>query len=111
MKIIINTPDPEGLKERIVSDVENGNLPTWELRTNVNGDKLLTHAGEQWVDKVLLRMTSNIENQQLIVETRHWSNVQKPSEEESGTVLGRFSERLFVQYASLIEDFVGVVTR
>ena len=52
MRIVIKTQDPEALKTRIVSDVENGNLPTWELRTNKKDDKLLTHSGEQWADKV-----------------------------------------------------------
>lgn len=110
MKIIIYTKNPEGLKGRIISDIENGNLPTWEIRTNKKDDKLLTHAGEQWADRVLLRLTPN-NNQQLIVETRHWSSIEKPSEEEYGTVLGRFCERLFVQYATSIDYFVGDVTR
>ena len=107
MKIIVYTHDPEGLKGRIVSDIENGNLPTWELRTNKKDDKLLTHAGEQWADKVLLRLTPDKEAHQLIIEPRHWSNSSKPTEEESGTVMGRFCERLFVQYSSIIDSFRG----
>lgn len=107
MKIIVETQNPVGLKNIIISDVENGNLPTWELRTNKKDDKLLTHAGEQWADKVLLRLTPDNDAHQLIIEPRHWSNVPKPSEEESGTVMGRFCERLFVQYASVIDSFKG----
>lgn len=109
MRIVIKTQDPEALKTRIVSDVENGNLPTWELRTNKKDDKLLTHSGEQWADKVLLRLTPDNYNQQLLIETRYWSRSPKPSEEQRGTILGRFCERLFVQYAELIDAFVGEV--
>lgn len=109
MRLVINTQDPEALKTRIISDVENGDLPTWELRTNKKDDKLLTHSGEQWADKVLLRMTPDAENQQLLIETRYWSSSPRPSEEQRGTVLGRFCERLFVQYAELIVSFVGEI--
>ena len=109
MKISINVHDPEGLKRRIISDVENGNLPTWELRTNTSYDKLLTHSAEQWVDKVLLRLTPNTIAHQLLVEPRYWSKIQRPTEEEFGTVLGRFCERLFVQYSDVIDSFFGSV--
>lgn len=109
MKIIVKTQNPVGLKNQIISDVENGNLPTWELRTNKKEDKLLTHVGEQWADKVLIRLTPELKINQLVIEPRHWSNVSKPSVEESGTVMGRFCERLFVQYASVIESFKGEV--
>ena len=109
MKLIIKTTNPETLKARIVSDVENGNLPTWELRTNKVDDKLLTHSGEQWADKVLLRLTPDVINHQLLIETRYWSSSPKPTDEQRGTVLGRFCERLFVQYKDLIQSFVGVV--
>lgn len=106
---MIQTQDPEGLKRRIISDVESGNLPTWELRTNQNNDKLLTHSGDQWADVVLLRLTPDVNTQQLVIEPRHWSSSPKPSEVEKGTVLGRFCERLFIQYAQLIKTFIGEV--
>ena len=107
MKIIVYTQNPQGLKNQIISDVENGNLPTWELRTNKKDDKLLTHASEQWADKVLLRLTPDTDSHLLRIEPRHWSSVPQPSKEDSGTVLGRFCERLFVQYASVITSFEG----
>ena len=110
MKLIIHTNDPFGLKEKIVSDVENGNLSTWELRTNIKDDKLLTHSGDQWVDKVLLRLTPDEDKHIINVETRHWSNVPQPTKEEYGTVLGRFCERLFVQYSTIIDSFEGFVS-
>ena len=109
MRIVINTQNPEWLKNRIVSDVENGNLPTWELRTNKRDDKLLTHASEQWADKVLLRLTPDMDTHTLLIEPRHWSNNPKPSDEELGTVMGRFCERLFVQYSSVITSFTGEI--
>lgn len=109
MKLIIDTQDPIRLKEQIISDVENGNLLTWELRTNKLDDKLLTHSGEQWADKVLLRLTPSPEACELLVEPRHWREVPNPSKEEIGTVLGRFCERLFVQYASFLSSFKGIV--
>jgi hypothetical protein len=107
MRLVVKTQNPESLKSRIVFDVENGNLPTWELRTNKKDDKLLTHSGEQWVDKVLLRMTVCKESHQLIIETRYWSNFPEPSREQRGTILGRFCERLFVQYSGELESFIG----
>lgn len=109
MRLIINTQNPSALKARIVSDVENGNLPTWELRTNKMDDKLLTHSGEQWADIVLLRLTPDEDKKQLLVETRYWSNTPQPSNEQRGTVLGRFCERLFVQYAEMIDSFIGKI--
>lgn len=111
MKIIINTKTPDALKKAILSDVENGNLPTWELRTNNNGDKLLTHSPEQWVDQVLLRLTPYTTTNQLVVEPRHWSNIPKASDEVIGTVLGRFCERLFVQYPSKMNSFVADMSK
>lgn len=105
MNIVINVQDPKQLKTIILTDVENGNLQTWELRTNRSGDKLLTHSAEQWVDKVLLRLTSNESAHQLIIEPRYWNNMQKPTKEEFGTVLGRFCERLFVKYSSFFSSF------
>ena len=109
MKITINVQNPDGLKRRIVSDVENGNLSTWELRTNTKNDKLLTHSAEQWVDKVLLRLTPDTIAHQLLVEPRYWRDMQRPTEEEFGTVLGRFCERLFAQYSDVIDSFFGSV--
>ena len=106
MKIIINVQDPKALKKVIVTDVENGNLPTWELRTNSSDDRLLTHSAEQWADKVLLRLTPNESSHQLIIEPRYWNNMQKPTKVEYGTVLGRFCERLFVQYSSFFSSFI-----
>ena len=111
MRIIIKTNDPEGLKRRIITDIENGELPTWEIRSNKLGDKLLTHSADQWADRVLLRMTPNINNGQLLVEPRYWNGSAKPSNDDYGIVLGRFCERLFVQYSSLIGSFTGDVTK
>lgn len=105
MKIIIYTQNPVGLKNKIITDVENGNLPTWELRTNKLDDKLLTHSAEQWIDKVLLRLTPDETAHTLVIEPRYWRDVPKPSADMTGMVLGRFCERLFVQYASLISSF------
>lgn len=107
MRIIIKTNDPNGLKKRIISDIENGELPTWEIRSNKQDDILLTHSAEQWVDKVLLRLTPKVEEHQLLVEPRYWSSSPKPSKEDYGTVLGRFCEKLLVNYASIISSFVG----
>ena len=107
MRIIIRTNDPEGLKKRIISDVENGDLSTWEIRINKQDDKLLTHSAEQWVDRVLLRLTPKVADHQLLVEPRYWSGSTKPSVEDYGTVLGRFCERLLVNYSSSIDGFVG----
>lgn len=109
MRIIIETNDPEGLKRRIITDVENGELPTWELRSNKLDDKLLTHSAEQWVDRVLLRLTPNMATHQLLVEPRYWSGSTRPSVNDYGAVLGRFCERLFVQYASFINEFIGEI--
>lgn len=107
MKIIIKTNDPEGLKKRIIADIENGDLSTWEIRSNKQDDKLLTHSAEQWVDRVLLRLIPKAADHQLLIEPRYWSGSTKPSEEDYGTVMGRFCERLFVNYASMINGFVG----
>ena len=111
MNITIYTKDPEGFKKQIIKDVENGELPTWELRTNDVGDKLLTHSAEQWVDKVLLRLSPNTDAHKLVVEPRYWSKMEKPSDEEFGTIMGRFCERLFVQYSSVIDSFSANVSR
>ncbi len=111
MRILVSTNDPEGLKRRIISDVEKGDLLTWEIRSNKHGDKLLTHSAEQWEDKVLLRLIPDSENHRLAIEPRYWSGSAKPSENDYGTVLGRFCERLFVQYSSLIGGFTGDVSK
>lgn len=105
MKIDIYTTDARALKQRIASDAENGGLKTWEIRTNNENDKLLTHSLDQWADRVLLKLTPNNTNNVLSVTPRYWSGTQRPSSEEYGTILGRFCERLFVQYYDVISSF------
>lgn len=107
MRIVINTQDPERLKNHIIRDVENGYLPLWEIRTNMVDDKLLTPTDSQFADKVLLRLTPFIQTHQLIIESRHWRDVPRSSDETIGTILGRFCEVLFVRYLAEMQSFTG----
>lgn len=108
MKITIFTPNARGLKAKILKDAKDGILNTWEYRSN-NEDKYITHSPEQWIDKVLLIFTPSNDNQSLEVVPSYWRNQTIPTPEDYGTILGRFAERLWIQYRDDISSFVSDV--
>ena len=56
MRILIHTTNAKALKTKILKDAKNGDLSTWDHRSN-NNDEFITHSPEQWVDKVILVFT------------------------------------------------------
>ncbi len=97
MKILIHTLNAKALKAKILKDSKDGNLNTWEYRSN-NDDEFITHSPEQWVDKVILVFTPSDDNKSLSVEPSFWRGKYQPDTDEKGTILGRFAERLWIQY-------------
>lgn len=67
MKIEIHTPDAKKLKTKILKDAKDGDLSTWDYRSN-NDDSFITHSPEQWADKVILVFTPSDDNKTLSVE-------------------------------------------
>jgi hypothetical protein len=53
MRIELFTMNGQNLINRIFSAVEKGTVKTWEIREDDQGERYLTHAPEQWRDKVL----------------------------------------------------------
>ena len=104
MKIEIHTPDAKKLKTKILKDAKDGDLSTWDYRLN-NDDSFITHSPEQWADKVILVFTPSNDNRILTVAPSYWTGKYKPNADEMGTILGRFSERLWIQYRSEITSF------
>ena len=104
MKIIINTTNAESLKAKIIKDARDGNLKTWEYRSNKN-DVFITHSPEQWVDKVILVFTPSKDNTTLTIQPNYWKGKSEPSDEDNGIITGRFAERLWTQYRGEFESF------
>lgn len=108
MKIVIKTNDAKALKNKILNDAKKGALTTWEHRKN-DDDQFITHSPDQWLDKVLLVFTPSDDNKELTVTTSYWKGKDVPTDDEKGTILGRFSERLWIQYKKDLSSFVSYV--
>ena len=104
MKIDIHTSDAKKLKVKILKDAKNGDLNTWDYRSN-NDDGFITHSPEQWTDKVILVFTPSDDNKTLAVEPSFWKGQYKPVADEMGTIMGRFAERLWIQYRGEYPSF------
>lgn len=101
MRILIHTTSATALKAKILKDAKNGDLNTWEYRSN-NDDEFITHSPEQWADKVILVFTPSDDNKTLSVEPK---GKYKPVADEMGTIMGRFAERLWIQYRGEYTSF------
>lgn len=108
MKIVIKTNDAKALKNKILNDAKNGNLNTWEHRSNKE-DQFITHSPDQWADKVILVFTPSYDNKELTVTPSYWKGKDVPTDDEKGTILGRFCERLWNQYKNDLSSFVSYV--
>lgn len=108
MKIEIHTADAKRLKAKIIKDAKDGILNTWDHRSNKD-DEFITHSPEQWADKVILVFTPSSDNRDLVVEPSFWIGKYIPDADEMGTILGRFSERLWIQYRSEYTSFESFV--
>ena len=97
MKIDIHTADANKLKAKIIKDAKAGTLNTWDHRSNKDDD-FITHSPEQWADKVILVFTPSNDNKVLVVEPSFWKGKYKPNADEMGTIMGRFAERLWIQF-------------
>lgn len=97
MKIVIRTNNAKALKLKILKDAKEGNLSTWEHRSN-SEDQFITHHPEQWVDKVILVFKLSDDNKELEVIPSYWKGHDVPTADDYGTILGRFAERLWIQY-------------
>ena len=104
MRILIHTTNAKALKTKILNDAKNGDLSTWDHRSN-NNDEFITHSPEQWADKVILVFTPSEDNKILSVAPSFWRGKYEPDANEMGTILGRFAERLWIQYRSDYSSF------
>ncbi len=104
MRIIIHTVNARSLKSKIIKDAKEHYLSTWEYRSN-GKDEFITHSPEQWEDNVILVFTPSQDNTTLTVEPSYWEGKSSPSDEEKGIILGRFAERLWVQYRAYFSSF------
>lgn len=107
MKIQIHTTSAGALKAKILKDARNGDLNTWEHRSNKD-DEFITHSPEQWADKVILVFTPSDDNKTLTVEPSFWKRKYKPVADEMGTIMGRFAERLWIQYRDEYTSFESI---
>ena len=108
MKIEIYTADAAKLKAKILNDARENKLATWKC-TSGKSDVFLTHTPDQWVDKVILQFLPSDDNNVLFVTPCYWNNKPEPSYEEKGTIMGRFAERLWIQYRDYYTSFESFV--
>lgn len=97
MKIIVNTADAKALKAKILKEAKDGTLNTWTYRKGLE-DEYITHSPEQWYDKVILEFAPSEDNDELEVKASYWTGKEVPTAADYGTILGRFAERLWIQY-------------
>lgn len=108
MKIVVKTTDAKALKAKILKEAKDGTLTTWTYRKGKD-DEFITHSPEQWYDKVILEFTPSEDNNELEVKPAYWDGHDKPTKSDYGTILGRFAERLWIQYRSDITSFNSLV--
>ena len=108
MKIEIYTADAAKLKAKILNDARENKLATWKCASG-KSDVFLTHTPDQWVDKVILQFLPSENNTVLSVCPTYWNGRPVPTGDEIGTIMGRFSERLWIQYRADFSSFESVV--
>lgn len=108
MKIVIKTTDAKALKAKIMKEAKDGTLNTWIYKKGKD-DEFITHSPEQWFDKVILEFIPSKNNDELEVKPGYWTGKDKPTNADYGTILGRFAERLWIQYRDDITSFNSLV--
>lgn len=108
MKIVIKTDDAKALKTKILKEAKDGTLTTWTYRKGKE-DEFITHSPEQWYDKVILGFVPSKDNDELEVKPSYWTGNDKPTDADYGTILGRFAERLWIQYRDDTISFNSLV--
>ena len=85
-------------------------FPESELIINADGSCFHLHLKpEQLADKVILVFTPSPDNKELTVTPSYWTGKDIPTNDDNGTILGRFSERLWIQYKNDLSSFVSYV--
>lgn len=90
------TNDPEKLLKKIIKDIEDEKLATWGIVEDIEDNQFLTHTPDQWNSVVIIHPIS--ENDHLHFKFTWFSNFDNPGIEKIGTIVGRFTERLMVNY-------------
>lgn len=108
MKIVVKTANAKNLKAKIIKDSKGDNLNTWDYMKN-DKDEFITHNPVQWADKVILVFTQSEDNKELVVTPSFWEGKPVPTDDEFGTIMGRFSERLWIQYRSRYSSFESIL--
>ncbi|MCC9064631.1 hypothetical protein [Flavobacterium piscisymbiosum] len=96
MNLIFKTTKPNKLKSDILKLIEDEKLKTWKIH-NSNNIKYIKHI-DQWGDKGVIKMSTNIQQDELIVEVFKFEKTTQKVEEFSGYYLGRFCEIIFVNF-------------
>ncbi len=108
MKIVIKTKNADALKKKILKDAKEENMNTWTYRKGKD-DEFITHSPDQWYDKVILGFTPSDDNKELEVFSSYWNGKEIPTKADYGTILGRFAERLWIQYCDDLKSFESFV--
>lgn len=95
MKIIVHTYRASNLLESIKKDIKVGDLKTWEIKVNTEGEILFNHLPDQWSNRALVK--PSILDGKLIFTIRWWKD-NEPEESIKGYILGRFIEILMVHF-------------
>ena len=98
MQITINCQTPSSSKNKIIEDVEEGELRTWEVRTGNKSGKILTHCANQYEDKSLLVLTPDEESKQLIITLTKWKSADEPDYAVKAIYIGRFTQAVLSHY-------------
>ncbi|RDI13208.1 hypothetical protein [Flavobacterium sp. AG291] len=105
MRIEIITTAPIALKKAIIKNVEDGEFRTWKIEVDNDKNKLLNHTAAQYIDKVLIDLTSVAGK--LIAETTFWDYMGEPDDAVKAVIMGNFTGLLLTYFT---DDFSHLET-
>lgn len=98
MKIEAFTASPKQLVAAIDKAMNEGDLKTWAIVKNSQGDPIYTHTPPQWNEKALI--VRQAAEDRVIFIINYWKGGSEPSAEIKGYYFGRFTEILLVHFRS-----------
>lgn len=97
MKLKIKTTNPNGLRQDIISSIENEELRTWSI-VESEGETYIKHT-KQWGEKGVIKLDVDSNNGYLVAKVLKFKAVTEEVKDFEGYYLGRFCELLFVNFS------------
>jgi len=96
MKLLFKTLNPSNFKSEIIELIEGDEAESWKILES-DGEKYLSHV-QQWGEKGVIRLTTNISQGRLIVEVLTFQGKEENVKDFEAYYLGRFCELVLVNF-------------